>query len=843
MLNFLHRRSIRSKLLIISMISALPVVLVFLYFLKVEYDESYNEAKQDVLVAVQSIALEHNAQVEGIRNLLITLSQFPEVQSMNPVACMRILNHILEQSPSSLNIGVADPEGNVIATGVKQSLPIRYKINDRKYFQDAIRTKKFSSGEYTISRAIGKPTLHFALPILDSSGNPQVILYAALDLTRFKKHFAAQKFPPNSSFSIIDHKGILLYRYPAPSSFEFGTPDAANLWKHLTGDQDKGVYVGIGRDDVKRVFGFERLRLYPGEVPYLYIRASVPESLVISKTYELVGFILFISVSSLLASYLFSRQLARLSFIAPIEKLSATVKEIEAGNLSAKSGLTYLNDEIGRLANSFDRMTATLAEKENSRKLAEDSLHERNIQLELEITERQKIEADLHENALQLEAEIAERQKANEALQNKTIELEEEVEEREAAQQSLEEQTTVLEEEIAERTRIEEEHVRLEEQLRQSQKMEAIGLLAGGVAHDFNNILSVIMGYGDLLVHALPEGKDHNNATQILRASERAADLTKGLLAFSRKQTFNLERTDVSQLVAGNVKFLQRVIGEDIELVTAYPSSTMEILVDRSQIQQVLMNLATNSRDAMPQGGQLTLRISSVLLDRECVSATGCEKPGYYVNIEVNDDGTGMSEETVERIFEPFFTTKEKDKGTGLGLSMIHGIIAQHNGFIRCNSTLGKGTTFSIYLPLCDKCEFPVIPIASNDSAPLGGSETILLAEDDAMLMEITTQHLEDNGYRVLQARDGVEAVEVFSQHVEEIDLVLLDAIMPKMTGKKAWDNIKSIRPDVRACFISGYTADITSGKIAIDYSLPFISKPVMPEVLLKKVRAILDAD
>jgi len=404
---------------------------------------------------------------------------------------------------------------------------------------------------------------------------------------------------------------------------------------------------------------------------------------------------------------------------------------------------------------------------------------------------------DLHENAILLEAEIAERQKANEALQHKTMELEEEVEEREAVQQSLEEQTTVLEEEIAERIRIEEAQARLEEQMRQSHKMEAIGLLAGGVAHDFNNILSVIMGYGDLLVHTLPDGKAHDNAAQILRASERAADLTKSLLAFSRKQTFNLERTDVSQFVAENVKFLQRVIGEDIELVTAYPSSTMEIFVDRSQIQQVLMNLATNARDAMQQGGHLTIHISSILFDSDCNAATGCEKPGNYVNIQVTDNGTGMTEETMERIFEPFFTTKEKDRGTGLGLSMIHGIIAQHNGFIRCHSKLGKGTTFSIYLPLCDKCDLSAIPVVSDNSALLRGSETILLAEDDLMLMEITTQHLENNGYRVFQARNGVEAVEVFNQHVEEIDLVVLDAIMPKMTGKKAWDNIKSVRPDV----------------------------------------------
>jgi signal transduction histidine kinase/ActR/RegA family two-component response regulator len=817
--------------------------MAFVYFLKVEYDQSYKEAKHEVLVAVQSLALEHNAQVEGIRNLLITLSQFPEVQRMDPVACMKILNNILVQSPSSLNIGVADPDGNVIATGVKQPLPIHYKINDRKYFQDALRTKQFSAGEYTISRAVGKPTLHFALPILDAVGNPRVILYAALDLTRFNTFFEAHNFPANSAFSLIDHKGILLYRYPENSSIKIGTPDASNLWKQLTGKQEDGVFVDVGRDGVKRVFGFKRLRHNPSDEPYLYIRASVPDQFILSKTYKLVGMILAISLIAMTVSYLLSSILARSSFILPIEKLSSTIKAVEDGNLSSKSELAYLDDEIGQLAKSLDSMTESLAEKEYARKLAEDSLQEKNSQLELEIIERKKIEVDLHVNAVQLESEIAERQKANEALHDETTKLEEEVAEREAIQQNLEEQAAVLEEEISERIRIEEEHAFLEEQLRQSQKMEAIGLLAGGVAHDFNNILSVVMGYADLLAKALPDGKTHDNATQILRATERAADLTRGLLAFSRKQTFNLERTDISQFMAENVKFLRRVIGEDIELVTAYPSSVMEIMIDRSQMQHVLMNLATNARDAMPSGGKLTISTSSQLLDVDRKANCGLEKPGYYLVIQVTDDGIGMPKETVDRIFEPFFTTKEKGKGTGLGLSMTHGIIAQHNGVIRCSSELGKGTTFSIYLPLCDKCEFPLVPVETADLAPLRGSETILLAEDDSMLMEITTNYLENNGYNVLQARDGIEAVEIFTKHAAQVDLVLLDALMPKMTGKKAWDQIRVIRPDVKACFISGYAADVTSGKMAVDYSVPFISKPVMPDVLLKKLREILDTD
>ncbi|MFZ4858251.1 MAG: ATP-binding protein [Desulfuromonadaceae bacterium] len=448
---------------------------------------------------------------------------------------------------------------------------------------------------------------------------------------------------------------------------------------------------------------------------------------------------------------------------------------------------------------------------------------------------------NLHEQTTLLKAGIAEKQIVNDELQEKTAELEEEIEERQAVQLSLEEQTTLLEQEITERVRIQEEYDLLGEQLRQSQKMEAIGLLAGGVAHDFNNLLSVIMGYGGLLMVQLPAGKAHDNASHILKASERAAELTKGLLAFSRKQNFNLEQIDINQLAAENNFLLKRVIGEDIELVTTYSSSSLYTFIDRSQIQQVLMNLATNARDAMPMGGKLAISITSTVLNSSFTARCGYGSPGNYALIQVRDSGDGMGKETVLRIFEPFFTTKEKGKGTGLGLSIIHGIIAQHKGFIDCSSQPGVGTTFSLYLPLCEDTIVANAPVAETEENSLCGTETILLAEDDEMLIEMTTNYLESSGYRVFQAFSGAEAVEIFKKHRDEIDLVILDAIMPKMTGKQAWEEIRELRPGIKACFISGYTNEIMGGKIAVDFSLPFISKPVMPATLMKRVREILD--
>jgi len=500
--------------------------------------------------------------------------------------------------------------------------------------------------------------------------------------------------------------------------------------------------------------------------------------------------------------------------MSAINRLKDGAVEIASGRLGFQVKQVG-NDEITLLSTAINRMSCDL--KDSYENLREQTSH--------------------------LEQEMAERQLANEALQAKTTELEEEIEERQAVQENLEEQTAVLEEEVAERIRIQSEHTQLEEQLRQSQKMEAIGLLAGGVAHDFNNILTVIMGYGSMLIGRLPEGSERDNAAQILKASERAAELTRGLLAFGSKQDFILERININQLAHDNSKFLKRLIGEDIELITTYHPTPLYMLIDRSQIQQVFMNLATNARDSMPKGGTLTISIGPEKLDEQFVSSHGYGNPGDYAVIRVSDTGFGMDKDTVERVFEPFFTTKEKGKGTGLGLSIIHGIIAQHNGFISCSSEPGQGTTFTIYLPLCKISENKAAPETEIEECSLCGSETILLADDDDMLMEITTSHLESNGYTVLQAHDGAEAVDIFRKHGDEIDLVILDAIMPKMTGKQAWNEISELRPNVRGCFVSGYANEIISGKLAIDFSLPFISKPVMPVTLLRKVREILDGE
>jgi len=398
-----------------------------------------------------------------------------------------------------------------------------------------------------------------------------------------------------------------------------------------------------------------------------------------------------------------------------------------------------------------------------------------------------------------------------------------------------------LEQELAERIRAEKEHKLLEGQLRHAQKMESVGQLAGGVAHDFNNILTAIIGYGDLLQNRLKnDNQARNYVDQILASAERAADLTQGLLVFSRKQAVSLKPVNLNRIVEKVEDLLVRLIGEDIELRSFTTDEDLIIMADSSQIEQVLMNLATNARDAMPGGGLLTIETGSMKLDSAFVRAHGYGKPGRYAILTVSDTGKGMDEATRERIFEPFYTTKEVGKGTGLGLAIVYGIIKQQEGYINVYSEPGKGTIFKIYFPLIT-LSVEHGKTTEPDSQATGGSETVLIAEDNVHVMCVTREILEKSGYAVIEAVDGQDAINKFIDHKDDIQLCIFDMIMPKKNGMEAYKEIKKVRPDIRVLFASGYTADIIQKKGVIEEGFEFIQKPISPNNFLKEVRAILD--
>lgn len=381
---------------------------------------------------------------------------------------------------------------------------------------------------------------------------------------------------------------------------------------------------------------------------------------------------------------------------------------------------------------------------------------------------------------------------------------------------------------------------KLERELLHIQKMEAIGTLAGGIAHDFNNILNVIIGYADIMRRNM-RNEDPLQASlhEILTASERATHLTHSLLAFSRKQIVSMKPVKINELVSGVRKMLARIIGEDVQLKTVLAENELLVMADYGQIEQVLINLATNARDAMSEGGEFTVSTGQVELGDDFISAHKYGKPGTYVRISAVDTGSGMDEKTRDKIFEPFFTTKEFGKGTGLGLSIVYGIIKQHYGFIDCTSKPGEGTEFVIYLPVCavdEAYEETVKP-----SGIKGGAETILVAEDDIQVRRLMIQMLEEFGYAVIVAEDADDAMKKFLQNKDKIQLVILDVIMPGKSGKEVGDEITRINPGLEILYISGYSADIIERRKILDGREHFISKPVSSSVLLKKVREMLD--
>lgn len=385
------------------------------------------------------------------------------------------------------------------------------------------------------------------------------------------------------------------------------------------------------------------------------------------------------------------------------------------------------------------------------------------------------------------------------------------------------------------------ERKKLEAQLRQSQKMEAIGLLAGGIAHDFNNMLMAIIGYGSILQMKMAEDDPLRlNVEKMLAAADRAAGLTRSLLTFSRKQEINLQPVNLNEIIRTVEKFLTRIIGEDIDFQMTFGEDPLNVNVDCGQIEQVLMNLLTNARDAMPHGGSLSIITGSAEIGIDYIKDYGYGEPGRYALISVTDSGTGMDAATVQRIFEPFFTTKEMGKGTGLGLSIVYGIITQHEGYINVRSEPGKGTTFQVYLPLLKGGKVVGTEFSPQTPLPVG-TETILLVEDEAAIRQMEKEILTEFGYTVIEAVDGEDAVCKFKENRESIRLLLFDLIMPIKSGKDAYDEIRKMGSDVRAIFVSGYPPEAAQKNGMRAEGVDLIMKPVSPQNLLRKIREVLD--
>jgi len=806
--------SLRVRLIFLVLIAAIPALGITLYS-GLEYrNHTRNHALDDALRLAQEISKDHDHLIQNARRILFTLSKISQVQQQDKAACCKIFAEIMKQSDGYTALVAAKPDGDVFASSIPITSPINY--SDRPWFQRLLKTRDFVIGEYLIGRVSGKPLIVFAYPILDDIGNLKTILSLGMDLDWLKRTVVKNKLPEGTSVTVIDSDGTILFRYPEPEKFVGKSMPEVPIFKVILTKRE-GVEETVGLGGVPRLFGFTSL----GKgVESVHLSVGIPRKIALAKADRVMkqslAYLGLITLLALAAAWF----IGGLFVIHPVNRLLDMTKRLTDGDLNARVGPSYGKGEIGRLGYAFDQMGESLQHHEAERKQAEEALRESEVRFQELFNEApvgyHEVDAEgriIQVNHTELEmlgytAEemlgqpvwkfAVEEKKSQQAISTilvDTAPTTQSVERtyrrkdgttfpvlierrviRDANGRVKNIRSTV--QDITELKRMEKEKANIEEQFRQSQKMEAIGQLAGGIAHDFNNLLTIIKGYTQLSLIELEEGNPlKGNIDEVQKAADRAAVLTRQLLAFSRRQVLDMKVLDLNTVLGDLDKMLRRIIGEDIELVTLLAEDLGRVRADPGQLEQVIMNLVVNARDAMPSGGKLTVETANVELDEVYARNHVAVIPGRYVMLSVSDTGVGMVPEVRERIFEPFFTTKEKGKGTGLGLSTVYGIVKQSEGNIWVYSEPGQGTTFKIYLPRVDEPSEEFKEKVVKGGLP-HGNETILVVEDEEEVRKLTVRILKGWGYRVLETSGGDEALLIGEQEKEPLHLILVDVVM-----------------------------------------------------------------
>jgi PAS domain S-box-containing protein len=696
-------------------------------------------------------------------------------------------------------------------------------IADRNYFirlRDDAKAGLIISRP-VVSRVIGKWVIILARRVNQPSGAFAGVVYGVIPLEHFLELFTSIDVGKHGAITLRNGQLEALARYPEPHGVGNSVGRkavSARLQELINSGRDNGTYRVLAPvDKTERTYTYRRISHYPlyitvGLATSDYLAEWRREAAIMSAAVAL--FFLLTLIASWRIRYDWKRKKDAVQAMMRQEKKYRTLFEVSKDTI-------FISDSSRRIIDINQAGVELLGYRN------EDLLSLDPTELYCNPEDRKRMWQELHGTGF---------------VSNFEVELKSKNDERIIALISV----SVIRDDngqisgyqgiIRDVTKLK----RLERQLQQAQKMESIGVLAGGVAHDFNNLLTAISGYGQILQENVPAGDQltEESIEQIMKAAGRATELTGSLLAFSRKQVIDPKPVHIDSLISNTSKLIQRIIGEDIEFRTVFSDMKLVIMADAGQIEQVLMNLAANARDAMPHGGRLLISTELVIVEAGYEDRYDLPLPGKYTLISVADSGKGIDEKSIDRLFEPFYTTKDIGKGTGLGLSIVHGIIKQHEGSILVSSVPDTGTTFKIYLPLVegsivtDKAMLPV-PLA-------GGMETLLVAEDEEVVKDFLKKILERAGYKVIAASDGEQAVARFKEH-DDISLVLSDVVMPKKNGREIVEEIRRIRPEIKVVFISGYTADIMHSKGILEKDVDFITKPFLKADLLQRVRQVLD--
>jgi len=856
---------IKYKLISIILIILLPIMgySVYHYFEMIELNKA--QIKSHNLEIASTIAKDLTVIIDGSFRILSTIALHPAVQARDPEECDRLFAKLLPSYPDHLNILVADMHGYNRGSGVKAPGVRLLNYKDKPWFMTA-RQGTPVVGDLHLSKLFKAPAVMIAMPLKNNQGQQIGVMGLPLSLPKLsEKLLTTWNLPEKSTITVIDTQGNVLVNTYHEINISTNIRKESVAQRAL--NANSGSTEDTCSDGIRRLHSFSSV---PGSGWKVIV--GVPAQKAYSHAYAMGGhyiaILLLVSLIALGLSLFLSMRITR-----NLSSLVHGLGEIERGNLSFSLTLTG-HDELMDVAGSFNKMALKRKEMESAVQRSEAFLSSvlegigegvvvidrdyRILSANKGYCSQVKMPCDdiIGKHCYEISHHISEpchegkndcdcavkkcfetgepyraihthydRMKTPFYIETNAYPLKDVAGHVVSAIETLMDVT---------------EKKALEAQLMQAQKMESVGLLAGGVAHDFNNILTAIMGYANLLRKKLEkDGQATAYIEQILASSERAANLTRSILAFSRKQIIDPKPIRLRDVITQLQKLLLRIIGENIELRTFMPPQETAIMADAGQIEQVLMNLCTNAKDAMPDGGILMIETEFVEFNEEYVRRHAFAKTGKYMSLSVTDTGHGLDENTRERIFEPFFTTKETGKGTGLGLSIVYGIVKQHNGLINVYSELGKGTTFRIYLPTIEQdaaaLAVPALPPV------IGGAETVLLAEDDAAVRELSKNILEEYGYRVMLAEDGEDAAKQFRANPGSIDLLVLDVMMPKKSGKAVYDEAREQKPGIKALFMSGYTANMIHKKGILDAGIEFITKPFSPNAFLRKVREVLD--
>ncbi len=873
--------TLRVRSILLVLLALLPAVTLILYTSAEHRRLRVAEANEQALRVARLLAEEQERLIEGARQLLVALARLPVVEREDPKACGDFFADLLKDYRIYANFFAAHREGDVFCSALPFTGPV--SAADRAYFRRAVETHRFAVGEYQIGRVTGRATVNFAYPALTPDGQVRGVVIAALDLTWLNQLVAHARMPAGSTVTVVDAAGAILARIPDPEQSVGKTAREPSVLAAIHA-QGAGVTEGRGLDGVPRLYAFTPLRAGE-EGGSVYLVVGIPRSIALAdvdvvQRRTIIGLVA-IAALALAVAWVGGDRLIR----RPTTALLVAARRLGGGDLTARTGLQHFPGELGDLARAFDDMAAGLQARrvetghaeeslrqseERFRSAFEDSLVSMALQTldgryvrvnqafcdllgytEAEVTastyqaltHSDDVDADLADDRRMLAGEIRsyQREKRYVAKDKQvlwvlaTVSLL-------RARDGHPLHFLVQVQDITPRKRAEAARAELETQLRQAQKMEAVGQLAGGIAHDFNNLLTVIEGRSQLLLRRLePDDPQRRQVQMIKSAADRAKVLTGQLLAFSRKQVRQVQVLDVNAVIRGLDEMLRRLLGEDIELLVVHGTDLGRVEADAGQLEQVILNLTVNARDAMPQGGRLTLETTNVTLDKAFVRQNLGAQPGEYVQLAVGDTGVGMDAETLARCFEPFFTTKGLAKGTGLGLATVYGIVKQHQGYIRVASDIGRGTTFSVYLPRVTAPAEPPPPAPDVPAGVVGGSETILLVEDEAVVRAVTLEMLQAYGYRVLTAGHPAEALLMSERHPGPIDILVTDVVMPGLNGVELADRLTAVRPEMKVLYVSGYPGEALLGRAGPDPGRPFLPKPYMADALARKVREVLD--